>query len=98
MARNRTRSAIGGTRTSALWRLVGLFALMALDAFLIPIALIAAAVYFVVDIVKSIAVDKHVSGNGMILGAMRGVWKWVLGLHTWVLFGSDFPGFLPSRA
>lgn len=93
-----TRQAIGGQRTSGLWRLVGLFALAVADTVLIPVAVGAAIVYMVVDVLYSVVLNKRPSGNGLIMSTLKGIFMWVLDLHRWVLIGSDWPGFIPSQA
>lgn len=98
MTTQRARQAVGGTRVSAFWRLVGLFVMLAVDTVLLPIAVAAALIYMAVDVVKSIALDKQASGNGMLMGALKGIFMWVLAIHKWILFGRAFPGFIPSRA
>lgn len=98
MPTQRTRQAIGGTRTSGLARLVGLFVLLAIDAVLLPIAVGAAAVYMVVDVAFSLVLDRRASGNGLIMGMLKGIFMWAIDLHKWVLVGREFPGFIPSRA
>ena len=97
MTTQRARSAVGGTRVSAVWRLVGLFVMLTVDTVLLPIAFTAALIYMVIDVVKSLVLDKRASGNGLIMGALKGVFMWVISIHKWILFGRDFPGFMPSR-
>ena len=98
MTTQRARSAVGGTRVSAFWRLVGVFVMLTLDTILLPIAVTAAVIYMAVDLVFSFVLDKRASGNGLIMGALKGIFMWLISLHRWILFGTEFPGFIPSRA
>ena len=97
MTTRRARSAVGGTRVSAFWRLVGLFVMLAVDTVLLPIAFTAALIYMAVDVLFSIVLDRRASGNGLIMGALKGLFTWVVAIHKWILFGRDFPGFIPTR-
>ena len=97
MTTQRARQAVGGTRVSAVSRLIGLFVMAAVDTVLLPIAFTLALIYMAVDVLKSLVLDKRASGNGIVMGALKGVFMWVIAIHKWILFGRDFPGFIPSR-
>lgn len=97
MTTNRARSAVGGTRVSAFWRVVGLFVMLAVDTVLLPVAVAAALIYMAIDVIMSLVLDKRASGNGLIMGALKGIFTWVIAIHKWILFGREFPGFIPTR-
>lgn len=94
----RTRRAIGGTRTDWLIRLVGLIVLLTVSTVLLPIAAVAAGIYFALAFIVAIVLDREMGANNWLMGWMRGIPRWYLKLIKWAALGDDFPGYLPSRA
>lgn len=99
MTGRRTRQMLGGTRTSSLHRFIWLIVLALASPVLVPVALGAGLLYMVVDVLKGVVMDSNASGNGLIMGTLKGIPMWFLDHVMWTLFGDrDFPGFIPSRA
>lgn len=94
----RTRRAIGGTRTDWILRLIGLVVIGAASAVLLPAAGILAFAYFALAFIWAILTGNDTGPNNWLMGWLRGVPRWYMGLVKWALLGDDFPGFLPSRA
>lgn len=96
--RRRARSAVGGTRVSLFWQLVGLAVLLSSAVVVAPAVVTVATVYLVVRVIVVLLFDRQPQGNGLIMGMLRGIPMWYLKLWKWAILGSDFPGFVPSRA
>lgn len=98
MPRNRTRSAIGSKRTSALWKIVAAVVLLSTAIAAVPVIGTIALLYFAVMILMELLLDRSPKGNGVIVGMLRGIPMWYLKLWKYAFLGREFPGFVPSRA
>lgn len=93
-----TARYVGQNRSSAFWRVVGLFVIAISAPVIVTVALGAGLLYMLVDVLTRGVTNRGASGNGMIMGGLKGIFMWFMEMLKWIFTGREFPGFVPSRA
>lgn len=96
MTTERVGGTIGSARASRLMRAIGAFVLLALDTIVLPVVVLLAVVFFVIDLIWGFITNNPVDEGG-VLGWLTVLFRWWIQLHHYVLFGDNFPGYIPSR-